>query len=86
MGDIKDISEEDQDMLTEDVQSHFKTPYCLKEFKSVGLDDTYVLHLSTNSDRILAGLSNNSIVVFDNPDLNKVEKFSYEVSISILIF
>ena len=37
MGDIKDISEEDKDMLTEDVQSHFKTPYCLKEFKSVGL-------------------------------------------------
>ena len=72
MGDIKDISGEDVDMLTEDVQNHFKTPYTLKEFKSVGLDDTYVLHLSTNSDCILAGLSNNSVVAYGNPNLNKV--------------
>ena len=82
MGDIKDISEEDIDMLNEDVKSHFKTPYTLKEFKSVGLDDTYVLHLSSNSDCFLAGLSNNSIVAFDNPDLNRKEKFNFEVSIS----
>jgi len=78
MEDIKDIAEEDIDVLNEDIQSHFKTPYSLKEFKSVGLDDTYVLHLSTNSDCILAGLSNNSLVAYDNSNLNKVQTFDFE--------
>ena len=86
MEDIKDIGEEDIDVLNEDIQSHFKTPYSLKEFKSVGLDDTYVLHLSTNSDCILAGLSNNSLVAYDNHNLNKVQTFDFEVSTSNLSF
>lgn len=73
MEDIKDIHEDDIDMLSCAVTDHFKTPYSLKEYRSVGLDETYVLHLSTSTNgRIVAGLSNNSFVVYDGPALNKL--------------
>ena len=64
--DVIDISEADQDMLSCDILEHFKTPFKLTEYKSVGLDDTYVLNLSVNNrNNILAGMSNQSITVYD---------------------
>ena len=80
MTDITDISENDFDMLSCDIQDHFKTPYSLKQHKSVGLDDTYVLQLSSNSEsnQILAGLSNQSIQIFDGLELNKLHTQTFE--------
>lgn len=73
MEDIKDIHEKDIDMLSCEVKDHFKTPYSLKEYRSVGLDETYVLQLSTSTNgRVAAGLSNDSIIVYDGLELNKL--------------
>lgn len=73
--DIKDINEEDIDMLSGDVTDHFKELYHVSDFKSVGLDNTYVLNLAINSgDKILAGLSNYSFVIYDGRNLSKIEE------------
>lgn len=50
MADIQDINGEDVDMLSSDVSSHFKNQYTLKEFKSVGLDETFVLKIANSSN------------------------------------
>ena len=72
--DILDISEEDVDMLSEGIDSHFKENYTLKDCKSVGLDDTYILNLDVNTNnQTTAGLSNQNVLIFDE-NLNKIQQ------------
>ena len=62
--DILDIKIEDSDMISEGVESHFKENYHLQDFKSVGLNETYVLNLdASTNNQIIAGLSNQTILV-----------------------
>jgi hypothetical protein len=49
---ILENKEVDVDMLSGPLEDHFKEPYSLKEYRSVGLDDTYVLHLAASSTRV----------------------------------
>ena len=73
MTDIGDIKDADVDMLSGDLKEHFKKNYCLKECKSVGLDDVYVLNLSVNPQgKILSGLSNHTVCLHDM-SLNKIK-------------
>ena len=66
MSEILDFTEEDIDMVSDGIESCFKEPYCIANSKSMGLDNTYVLNLSINSsNKIVAGLSNNSVRTFD---------------------
>ena len=73
MADIQDIQDADVDMVSGELTEHFKTRYCLKDCKSVGLEDVYVLHLSVNPEgKILSGLSNQTVCIHDIA-LNKIK-------------
>ena len=67
MDDILDIKGEDLDMINDEgVESHFKENYHLQDFKSVGLNETYILNLdASTNNQIIAGLSNQKVLVYN---------------------
>ena len=67
MDDILDIKEEDSEMKSDEGnESHFKESYHLQVFKSVGLNETYILNMDASANnQIIAGLSNNNVFVYN---------------------
>ncbi len=86
--EIDEPSFSDKDMFDGDVSEIFQQPYHLSESRAVGLDYSYVLQLASSfcGSTVAAGLSNNTVALYNSADLSVIDKCSLSDQVTGLRF